>query len=81
MDNSRRESIIIPMTRKNRTLENIDGYVIAFLLALIGFLATYTFNDFSDTLKQTRQDISQLQISFASLAKHVEDEDAARNSK
>lgn len=70
------ESSIIPMTRRRKSSsEGIERYLIIALLSIVGFFATYTFYDFSETLKQVRSDVSSLQVSFASLSRHVEDED------
>lgn len=51
------------------------------LLILSGFLASFTFYQFSNTLTSVRQDLYSLQSSFAALSQHVQDEDSRRISR
>lgn len=60
------------------TVMDLARYMVFLLIAVAGFLASYTFYDFGNTLLKVREDISSLQISFAALSEHVKDEDQQR---
>lgn len=56
----------------------LEKTLIAGLLSVIGFMGAYTLNNINASIREMHKDVSSLQISFASLSKHVEDEDANR---
>lgn len=72
---------IIPLQEKQTfRLEWLEKTLITVLISIVGFMGAYTLNDINASIKDMHKDISYLQISYASLAKHVEDEDVTRRN-
>lgn len=70
-----------PNQDTNISTKEIIHYAIWLLVVTSGFLITYTFNDFSMTLKQVNDHVSKLDVSLSVLAQHVADEDAEKALK